>query len=582
MNASPEVSAADQELATLRRLLGGGSDDERLAALEGRLGLLERERVERLSEDLPAAVKARAARDSALGRALGTPVERALKFSIARDPTPMVEAISPILGPAIRKAVAAALVGLLQSFNNALDHSLSPRALAWRVEAWRTGHSFAEVALLHSLIFRVEQLFLIHRENGLVLQHVVAPSIVANDADMVSGMLTAIQDFVRDSFGAQEGEGLEAMQVGALTVWVERGPQIALAAVIRGVAPNSLRGRLQDALAEIERRYGHLVAEFKGDPAPFEATRELVESCLDEQQRPRARYGGLLVFLGLLLLLLGGWALWSWLQPAPQAAPAAAPVPAADAPADPWAPYLARLDQLPGLVVVSAERRAERLTVRGLRDPLAPDPAAVLRDLGLEASRVEHRWTEFVSLAPELVLARAERTLHPPPGVELALEAGVLQVRGDAPIEWLAQARQLALAQPGVQAFDAGGERGDPWPAAVAAVEGAAIRFAAGRAEIGADQLGAVEEAFRALTDLDRAAVALGREADVEIVGHNDPSGTPAQNAALRLARADATLDALRKADLRRVRLRPVFKEGAESAGSEERTARFHVVVRSP
>ena len=36
----------------------------------------------------------------------------------------------------------------------------------------RTGRSFAEVVMLRSLVYRVEQIFLIHRETSLSLLHV--------------------------------------------------------------------------------------------------------------------------------------------------------------------------------------------------------------------------------------------------------------------------------------------------------------------------------------------------------------------------------------------------------------------------
>lgn len=64
----------------------------------------------------------------------------------------------------------------------------------------RTGASFAEVVLRHTLLYRVEQVFLVHRESGLLLHHLTAQSIAAQAPDMVAGMLTAIQDFARDSF----------------------------------------------------------------------------------------------------------------------------------------------------------------------------------------------------------------------------------------------------------------------------------------------------------------------------------------------------------------------------------------------
>ena len=74
----------------------------------------------------------------------------------------------------------------------------------------------------------MEQVFLIHKETGLLLCQVSAPNAAMQDADMVSGMLTAIQDFVGDSFTTQKGEELETLQVGELSVWIEQGPQAIL------------------------------------------------------------------------------------------------------------------------------------------------------------------------------------------------------------------------------------------------------------------------------------------------------------------------------------------------------------------
>src|SRR5436190_4493612 len=96
----------------------------------------------------------------------------------------------------IRRSIAESLRRLMQS----LEHTFSWRGLKWRFEALRTGKTFAEVVMLRSLVYRVEQLFLIHRKTSLSLLHVTADSAIAKDSDMVAGMLSAIQDFVRDSF----------------------------------------------------------------------------------------------------------------------------------------------------------------------------------------------------------------------------------------------------------------------------------------------------------------------------------------------------------------------------------------------
>src|SRR5688572_13021139 len=138
--------------------------------------------------------------DPHLKRALAPTIEETISASVKRNPRPLADALFPIIGPAIRKAVAATLSSMLESLNTTLEHSLSLRSLQWRLDARRTGRSFAEIVLLNTLVYRVEQALLIHRPSGLLLQHITAPGTSAHDADMVSGMLTAIRAFVGDSF----------------------------------------------------------------------------------------------------------------------------------------------------------------------------------------------------------------------------------------------------------------------------------------------------------------------------------------------------------------------------------------------
>ena len=119
--------------------------------------------------------------------------------------------------------------------------------------------------LRHALVYRVEQVFLIHAETGLLLAHAASPDLKVTDADLISGMLTAIQDFVGDSFAPTEAGGaLRTFSVGEVTVMVERGPQAALAAVVRGQAPETLLPRLQDTLETVHLQFPGL-AEYNGD-----------------------------------------------------------------------------------------------------------------------------------------------------------------------------------------------------------------------------------------------------------------------------------------------------------------------------
>src|SRR5215831_14543780 len=138
--------------------------------------------------------------DSRFADALRPLVESALKRSVRDEPEFWAQTILPILAPAVRIAVASAIRDMVQTLNQLLENSLSARSWRWRAEAWRTGKSFAEIVMLRTLLYRVEQVLLVDRNSGLLLASVSAPGISTKDSDLVSSMLTAIQAFIHDSF----------------------------------------------------------------------------------------------------------------------------------------------------------------------------------------------------------------------------------------------------------------------------------------------------------------------------------------------------------------------------------------------
>src|SRR5580692_9012266 len=252
-------------------------EQEGIATIQERLDNLEK-RTADVSVVVAEAIQMRREKgdDLALAAALAPTIQETLRESVRRDPHVLADALFPVMGPAIRKSIAETLRGMLESFNEALEHSLSWRGIKWRIEGFRTGKPFAEIVLMHSLLYRVEQVFLIHRETGLVLNHVVAPSAPAQDAAMVAGLLSAIQQFARDSFQPGQTENLDSLNVGELEVWIEEGPDAVLAAVIRGHAPADYRLTMKEALEEIQQRYSSALENFKGDANPFLSAEEIL------------------------------------------------------------------------------------------------------------------------------------------------------------------------------------------------------------------------------------------------------------------------------------------------------------------
>src|SRR5262245_24231172 len=283
-NEAPAVPPEDALLEELRGLLLAAPKQE-VVQIQERLDDPQA-RAEDVSRVLPEAIALRSGRDRDLTDSLLPAVEEAIGVSVRRHPEVLVDGLFPVMGPAIRKSIANTLAEVLGSLSQTLAVGFSRQGLKWRVEAWRTGKPFAQVVLLRTLLYRVEQVFLIHRETGLLLGHVTAGKADVQDASMVSGMLTAIRDFVQDSFGSAREGGFAAFRVGELAVWVEQGPHAVLAAVIRGNPPMELRTVFVEAIEKIHRDRARDLEEFSGDAAPFQKSRDVLEACLKFQKQP--------------------------------------------------------------------------------------------------------------------------------------------------------------------------------------------------------------------------------------------------------------------------------------------------------
>ena len=418
--------------------------------------------------------------DVKLRRALQPLLEEALQLSVQSHPRMLAEALFPIFGKAIRKAIASELDAMLQSLSQTLEQSFSWRSLHWRWESWRSGRSYAEIVVLRSLLYRVEQVFLIHRQSGLLLQHLAAPSPggVTKDPEMVSGMLTAIQDFVRDSVSGAESENLEAIRMGDVGVVLAYGPDAILAGFVRGVAPRALSRVFQDALDSIEQKKAEDLRAFSGDTSEFDSCRPRLQACLVGQAGPEERAGGswtaraLLFGIPLLLVLAAaGW----WIYAA-----------ALDRRGKEFAQ---RLESEPGIVLTHAERDGSKLFISGLRDPLSHDPASLLPP-GLPLNQVQFHWEEYHSLYPALAARRQ-----------------VAELKGK--------------------------------------LEGSAVRFPTGSAEILSEQRVRLEDVGSEMLALIHAAAASGRNIQIKVRGNHDPVGDEEFNSALSRTRADNTRAAL-------------------------------------
>ena len=515
----------------LRTMLTG-PEQRQLAQILKRLDDPVR-RAEELANALPDALSMGVAKDGRIARALQPTMDAALKTSARKDPKALADAIFPVLGPAIRKAISTTLLGMVQSLNHLLNRSLSFQGLKWRLEAIRTQRPFAEVVLLHTLVYRVEQIFLIHRHTGIVLEHAGTRQNGQRDPDLVSGMLTAIQDFVKDSFDTDSGEILDTLRMdGDHSVWIEQGSEVILAVVIRGTPPLDLRNNFRELLDKVHLLYADVLHDFDGQVSCFAMIKPDLEDALTVKlSSEKARTSPLLWVLAAAVIAIAGFVSLQVFMHHRQ-----------------WRVLVSALDAEKGIVITSAERRGGRYYLSGLKDPLARDPREIIDASGINSKKVHTRWQPYRALDDAMILHRAHARLKPPHSVELRLSQGVLSAHGRASHVWVRQFQRLAATVAGVNAVDASqlaDEQMVLLQSTIADLESRSIQFAVGRSQLRQDQeasLRALLTPVHRIQDLSRL---MQLPVKISVIGHTDPSGHHERNLQLSQQRAQFVLSYL-------------------------------------
>ena len=241
---------------------------DELEALRSILTTPERERVARLEAQV-AELNVRTQDRDALITAITPVLGDVIRQKIRDSREEMIEALYPIIGQLLGRAVAEAIRDLARTVDTRMRMSFDPQTVMRRLRARMAGVSESTLALRDALPFSVTELFLIHRESGLLLRHLSGEPEGAADSDLISGMLTAIRDFTYDAFGrGQEGQ-LDEIQYGTRRILIEASQHAYLAVVVDGIEPASFRATMRDRVIAFENRYFEALSGYDGNAARF-------------------------------------------------------------------------------------------------------------------------------------------------------------------------------------------------------------------------------------------------------------------------------------------------------------------------
>lgn len=421
------------QIDELRRIIVG-DNSEQLSELKERIENIDA-RTRDVAEVLAPAIGEGIKRSDDIINALQKPVSEGLKRAIRSEPVEYADILYPAIAPSIRLAISQAISSLLKTINQSMESATSISGLRTRMESARTGVPYAELALRKALLYRVEHIYLIDRETGLLIEECAAIGTTSLDSDAVSAMFSAIQSFVQDSFSGKESDRLTDLKVGEHNVWIAHGPRAMLACVILGDAPESLKVQLNNCLDQIRINYSQQISNYDGDASGFVGVdlhmRPLLQLRLKEGEDESNETPLVSKILVCGLVLLAIYLFSQWFDRHTK-----------------LSTVQHYFGETPGLLITSAQWQDNQILVKGLQDPDAELPTQILLQHGIAADDLLMRTTPFRSLEVAMEMFRFTEELNFHDGLELFVYNDGPALKGEATVDWLLdndlRLRQLA------------------------------------------------------------------------------------------------------------------------------------------
>jgi len=109
----------------------------------------------------------------------------------------------------------------------------------------------------------VDEVFLM-TPDGKLLKHYTRRLRPDQDEDILAGMLTAVQTFIKDSFDEAGGK-LNEIRFENYDILISHSKNVVLAAILSTKKPERLRNQLESATNDIETQFGERISHWSGD-----------------------------------------------------------------------------------------------------------------------------------------------------------------------------------------------------------------------------------------------------------------------------------------------------------------------------
>jgi hypothetical protein len=232
-----------------------------------------------------------------LAAALSPAVVGTVRREIANSREELVEALYPIAGQLVSAYVADGLKRLLDKSDSRLRSWFSLRRAWLRIRSFLSGVPYRKLLLYHLSGLRLEQVLLIKRGAGLVLDEWDSDAAKLEAAraisrkSMVAGMLAAINEFASEALAGESG-ALRTLDLGGSAMHLRATPAYILAVKCSGPASRLLERHidlvLRKSLEAIPpQRVAEASSAWQGTAQTI--ARELEQLLLDAKIAPNGR-----------------------------------------------------------------------------------------------------------------------------------------------------------------------------------------------------------------------------------------------------------------------------------------------------
>jgi hypothetical protein len=133
----------------------------------------------------------------------------------------------------------------------------------------------------------ITDVLFIYRDGRLISHRSAASSMRKElDSDLVSSMLTAVQQFVSDSLSEEGQDRVKKLEFGDKEIFIERGANTYLAVIYTGDMSKRLNSNIRELIAHIEADYPAL-DEWNGKMTGLESISSMLDKMVSDWQRPR-------------------------------------------------------------------------------------------------------------------------------------------------------------------------------------------------------------------------------------------------------------------------------------------------------